>query len=84
MAPSQPSMHNSPAAIAEDGQALQAGQSVQLQPVPSEPMNPERPHVESQESTVGLRGGHRGGLCPGRFCFIIPCPIPCDCCVIPL
>lgn len=29
-----------------------------------------------------MRGGDRGGMCPGRFCFIIPCPIPCDFCII--
>ncbi|KAK3401486.1 hypothetical protein B0T20DRAFT_116118 [Sordaria brevicollis] len=43
--------------------------------------NPMRPH---DDSNIGLRGGDRGGMCPGRFCFCIPCPIPCDCCFIPL
>ncbi|KUI63739.1 hypothetical protein VM1G_10507 [Cytospora mali] len=49
------------------------------QPRLSEPMDPQRPHVDTD---AGLRGGDRGGMCPGRFCFIIPCPIPCDCCII--
>ncbi|CZR50487.1 uncharacterized protein PAC_00360 [Phialocephala subalpina] len=37
---------------------------------------------ESQDQEMRLRGGDRGGMCPGRFCFIIPCPLPCDCCII--
>ncbi|KUI57449.1 hypothetical protein VP1G_04786 [Cytospora mali] len=49
------------------------------QPRLSEPMDPQRPHVETD---ARLRGGDRGGMCPGRFCFIIPCPIPCDFCII--
>ncbi|KAI1257367.1 hypothetical protein MGN70_000407 [Eutypa lata] len=81
MAPSQPDAQNNPAAVAEGGQAPQSQQSIQMQPIASKPMDPQRPH---EEPTVGLRGGDRGGCCPGRFCFIIPCPLPCDCCVIPL
>ncbi|KAI1827506.1 hypothetical protein F4861DRAFT_536073 [Xylaria intraflava] len=49
------------------------------QPTVSKPMNPDRPHEEPQTS---LRGGDRGGCCPGRFCFCIPCPLPCDFCII--
>ncbi|GAB1316301.1 hypothetical protein MFIFM68171_06511 [Madurella fahalii] len=56
-------------------------QQVVDQPPVFQPMNPQKPHPESE---LGLRGGDRGGLCPGRFCFCIPCPIPCDCCIIPL
>lgn len=41
--------------------------------------DPQRPHAEHPAE---MRGGDRGGLCPGRFCFIIPCPLPCDCCII--
>lgn len=37
---------------------------------------------ESQKQEVNIRGGDRGGACPGRFCFIIPCPFPCDFCII--
>ncbi|KUJ23993.1 uncharacterized protein LY89DRAFT_679257 [Mollisia scopiformis] len=37
---------------------------------------------ESQDQEMRIRGGDRGGMCPGRFCFIIPCPLPCDCCII--
>jgi hypothetical protein len=36
----------------------------------------------SQEQEMRMRGGDRGGMCPGRFCFIIPCPFPCDFCII--
>lgn len=42
----------------------------------------QRPHPEGD---VHLRGGDgRGGCCPGRFCFCVPCPLPCNCCIIPL
>ncbi|KAK1774844.1 hypothetical protein QBC45DRAFT_336595 [Copromyces sp. CBS 386.78] len=51
------------------------------QPGVAPAMDPMRPH---DDATIGLRGGDRGGMCPGRFCFCIPCPIPCDCCFIPL
>ncbi|TVY75888.1 hypothetical protein LSUE1_G007436 [Lachnellula suecica] len=34
---------------------------------------------ESQDQEVHMRGGD---ACPGRFCFIIPCPIPCNFCII--
>ncbi|KAI1263657.1 hypothetical protein F5Y18DRAFT_428935 [Xylariaceae sp. FL1019] len=54
-------------------------QEISLQPMGSQPMDPERPHEDSQ---MGLRGGDRGGCCPGRFCFCIPCPLPCDFCII--
>ncbi|KAK2069190.1 hypothetical protein P8C59_003793 [Phyllachora maydis] len=46
----------------------------ETQPASSQPMDPQRPHDEvSSSTTVGLRGGD---LCPGRFCFCVPCPIP--------
>ncbi|KAI9158886.1 hypothetical protein HJFPF1_06888 [Paramyrothecium foliicola] len=46
------------------------------------PIDPQRPHDEPE---VNLRGGEQGrGCCPGRFCFCIPCPLPCNCCIIPL
>ncbi|KAI1816890.1 hypothetical protein GGS20DRAFT_536022 [Poronia punctata] len=54
-------------------------QEIDLQPKASQPMNPERPH---EEGDMRLRGGNRGGCCPGRFCFCIPCPLPCDFCII--
>ncbi|KAI1348489.1 hypothetical protein F5Y01DRAFT_213982 [Xylaria sp. FL0043] len=54
-------------------------QEISLQPMTSQPMDPQRPHEESQ---MNLRGGDRGGCCPGRFCFCIPCPLPCDFCII--
>ncbi|KAH7361018.1 hypothetical protein BKA65DRAFT_494481 [Rhexocercosporidium sp. MPI-PUGE-AT-0058] len=34
---------------------------------------------EAEREEVRMRGGE---LCPGRFCFIIPCPLPCNCCII--
>ncbi|KAI0190899.1 hypothetical protein EV127DRAFT_480699 [Xylaria flabelliformis] len=78
MAPSQ--SDNAPAAPAYTEQSQQEEmQEITLQPMTSQPMNPERPHEESQ---ANLRGGDRGGCCPGRFCFCIPCPLPCDFCII--
>lgn len=35
---------------------------------------------ETRAPELHLRGGE---MCPGRFCFIIPCPLPCNCCVFP-
>ncbi|KAH7007254.1 hypothetical protein EDB80DRAFT_684495 [Ilyonectria destructans] len=51
------------------------------QPAAHQAMDPQRPHPNTE---VNMRGGDRGGCCPGRFCFCIPCPLPCDCCIIPL
>ncbi|KAF2669769.1 hypothetical protein BT63DRAFT_453955 [Microthyrium microscopicum] len=52
-----------------------------MQPAPREPMS-MRPQP-AQTPVGGLRGGgDRGGACPGRFCFCVPCPIPCDFCII--
>ncbi|KAK1765158.1 hypothetical protein QBC33DRAFT_544816 [Phialemonium atrogriseum] len=81
MSPSPPPELNSKT-VTYQGNAVQPGQAVQTtQPMASEPMDPEQPHPESQP-TMGLRGGQRGSVCPGRFCFCVPCPIPCDCCII--
>ncbi|OAA56721.1 hypothetical protein SPI_07728 [Niveomyces insectorum RCEF 264] len=56
------------------------GAAIELtQPPASKPMNPQRPHDDAE--SVHLRGG-RSEMCPGRFCFIVPCPLPCDFCVI--
>ncbi|KAH6646882.1 hypothetical protein BKA67DRAFT_580803 [Truncatella angustata] len=81
MAPTQP---ENPSRLAGNEQRQQSPQSpmeeISLQPMAPQPMNPEAPHPESQE--MGLRGGDRGGMCPGRFCFCVPCPIPCDFCII--
>ncbi|KAK3331860.1 hypothetical protein B0T19DRAFT_414111 [Cercophora scortea] len=49
------------------------------QPPAFQPMDAQKPHPDSE---MGLRGGDRGGCCPGRFCFCIPCPLPCDFCII--
>ncbi|KAI0534709.1 hypothetical protein GGR58DRAFT_505056 [Xylaria digitata] len=81
MAHTQP--ENTPAAPAINNEQRQSAreemQEISLQPMTSQPMDPERPHEDSQMS---LRGGERSGLCPGRFCFCIPCPLPCDFCII--
>ncbi|KAI0405770.1 hypothetical protein F4802DRAFT_133667 [Xylaria palmicola] len=81
MAPSQP--ENASTASTSTNEQRQPQKEdmheIALQPMASQPMNPERPHEEPQTS---LRGGDRGGLCPGRFCFCIPCPLPCDFCII--
>ncbi|KAG7531838.1 hypothetical protein FFLO_04064 [Filobasidium floriforme] len=37
-----------------------------------------------EEEALRLRGGGFNDVCPGRFCFIIPCPIPCNFCVFPI
>ncbi|KAK3305299.1 uncharacterized protein B0T15DRAFT_531910 [Chaetomium strumarium] len=50
------------------------------QPRVPQPMNPQKPHPET-DTSLGLRGG-RSSVCPGRFCFCVPCPLPCDCCII--
>ncbi|KAK0762900.1 hypothetical protein N5P37_004424 [Trichoderma harzianum] len=42
----------------------------------------QQPHPETTDD-VNMRGGDDGDCCPGRFCFIIPCPIPIDCCIFP-
>ncbi|KAL6887956.1 hypothetical protein GGI43DRAFT_388031 [Trichoderma evansii] len=51
------------------------------QPKSHPAMDPLQPHPDTAEQ-VNMRGGDRGGCCPGRFCFIIPCPIPIDCCIV--
>lgn len=50
-------------------------------------IDPRKPqdNIERAEPELNLRGGKDcDGHCRGRFCFIIPCPIPINCCVIPL
>ncbi|KAI8631295.1 hypothetical protein F5Y19DRAFT_473703 [Xylariaceae sp. FL1651] len=83
MAPTQSENNQSSAAAVFSNEQRQSPQEemqeIALQPMVPQPMNPERPHEESQ---MGLRGGDRGGLCPGRFCFCVPCPLPCDFCII--
>ncbi|SPJ75328.1 uncharacterized protein FTOL_05059 [Fusarium torulosum] len=56
------------------------------QPKAHQPMDPQRPQPQTNgEPELSLRGGEDcGGWCRGRFCFLIPCPIPIKCCVIPL
>ncbi|KAL2186975.1 hypothetical protein L209DRAFT_685335, partial [Thermothelomyces heterothallicus CBS 203.75] len=67
--------------------AIQAPEPAQMhqphvaQPPVARPMDAQRPHPEGDADAMSLRGG-RSRACPGRFCFIIPCPLPCDCCII--
>ncbi|KAI3324510.1 hypothetical protein HD806DRAFT_47887 [Xylariaceae sp. AK1471] len=82
MAPSQTESLPTTTAAAKNEQRQSPQEEMQeiaLQPTVSQPMNPQRPHEESQ---MNLRGGERGSCCPGRFCFCIPCPLPCDFCII--
>ncbi|KAI1142631.1 hypothetical protein F5Y05DRAFT_125056 [Hypoxylon sp. FL0543] len=59
-----------------------APQSVQTaQPKTLQAMDPQRPQPD-QPGFGYLRGGDRSSVCPGRFCFCIPCPLPCDFCII--
>ncbi|KAI1465843.1 uncharacterized protein F4812DRAFT_437790 [Daldinia caldariorum] len=51
------------------------------QPVALQAMDPQRPQPEQPEYGT-MRGGERSSCCPGRFCFCIPCPLPCDFCII--
>ncbi|KAJ4145166.1 hypothetical protein LMH87_004024 [Akanthomyces muscarius] len=56
------------------------------QPTRHQAMDPQQAHAETADTQnadpeLGLRGG--GETCPGRFCFIIPCPIPCNFCIFP-
>ncbi|ROT37762.1 hypothetical protein SODALDRAFT_333514 [Sodiomyces alkalinus F11] len=60
------------------------------QPSPHQPMelqqvsqNQDQEQNTPDEPELKLRGGRNGEMCPGRFCFIIPCPIPCNFCVFP-
>ncbi|KAL7628535.1 hypothetical protein AAE478_000050 [Parahypoxylon ruwenzoriense] len=83
MSPSQTdTFNNTPdnqAAPSSIGQS--APQSLQTtQPIALQAMDPQRPQPDAPE--LGLRGGDRSSLCPGRFCFCVPCPLPCDCCII--
>ncbi|PKS06242.1 hypothetical protein jhhlp_006988 [Lomentospora prolificans] len=63
------------------GSPTAGAEPVQMtQPRPLQPMDPKQAPADQQERGT-LRGG--GEACPGRFCFIIPCPIPCNFCVFP-
>ncbi|KAK1750956.1 hypothetical protein QBC47DRAFT_392983 [Echria macrotheca] len=77
MSPQQPQVSQT----SKEPEPVQLRSPQTTPPSALQPMDPQRPHPESD---VGLRGGYheRRGPCPGRFCFIIPCPLPCDCCII--
>ncbi|KAK3995714.1 hypothetical protein QBC44DRAFT_319273 [Cladorrhinum sp. PSN332] len=85
MAPTQQPETQKPMALNPEGIQLPQSAHVHelqtVQPPALQAMNPQKPHPEN-EMMMGLRGGQRGRLCPGRFCFCVPCPIPCDCCII--
>jgi hypothetical protein len=72
---------NTPAPSAANLQTTQPAtpQSMTLDPSQATTLTQAK---EEQEQEVNIRGGDRGGACPGRFCFIIPCPFPCDFCII--
>ncbi|KAG9241030.1 hypothetical protein BJ878DRAFT_522737 [Calycina marina] len=57
-----------------------AGQSMNLDTFSNPPQTTEAQSAQAeQQEELHLRGGE---ACPGRFCFIIPCPIPCNFCII--
>ncbi|KAK4159298.1 hypothetical protein QBC43DRAFT_304740 [Cladorrhinum sp. PSN259] len=84
MAPSQNQQQQPEANLNPQGIELPQSAHVHelqvVQPPAPQAMDPQKPHPENE--MMGLRGGDRGGLCPGRFCFCVPCPLPCDCCII--
>ncbi|KAI2638571.1 hypothetical protein GGS21DRAFT_508975 [Xylaria nigripes] len=79
MSPSQSENASTVEIVNNQQQAPHEMKVIAQQPMMSQPMDPERPHEEPQTS---LRGGDRSSLCPGRFCFCVPCPLPCDFCII--
>lgn len=81
MAPTQPQPLDNAQQMAPSEQqpAVEMQAVTAQQPATNQPMNAAGPHEESE---MGLRGGDRGSCCPGRFCFCIPCCLPCDFCII--
>ena len=51
-----------------------------MMPNPDQTSEQRDAQAQKEEQVMRLRGGE---ACPGRFCFIIPCPIPCNFCVFP-
>ncbi|KAI2613866.1 uncharacterized protein GGS25DRAFT_516727 [Hypoxylon fragiforme] len=81
MSPSEQQSPNNQAAQ-PSGPSRSDTNSVQIsQPVALQAMDPKRPQPDQPEFG-NMRGGERGSCCPGRFCFCVPCPLPCDCCII--
>ncbi|CAG8949991.1 hypothetical protein HYFRA_00004323 [Hymenoscyphus fraxineus] len=74
MAPQTPIQNPQPTAQLQTEQPT-TQHSMNLTPTPPA----EQQANQKAEEQVHLRGGE---LCPGRFCFIIPCPLPCHCCII--
>ncbi|SCN67623.1 uncharacterized protein FFB20_02689 [Fusarium fujikuroi] len=83
MAPvSVPQSTAQPAGINQQGYTLESMEMVQ--PRVGQTIDTQQLQ-ESLEPELSLRGGEDcDGWCRGRFCFIIPCPIPIKCCFIPL
>ncbi|CVK91961.1 hypothetical protein FPRO06_08822 [Fusarium proliferatum] len=82
---SEPQPVAQPAGNNQQGYAPECMEMVQ--PRAHQPMDPQKPqdNIERAEPELNLRGGKDcDGHCRGRFCFIIPCPIPINCCIIPL
>ncbi|KAL2198246.1 hypothetical protein P885DRAFT_76954 [Corynascus similis CBS 632.67] len=81
MPPSNTNAQNSlPTTTIRQPEPVQLHQLHTSQPPVPQPMDTQKPHPEN-ETELNLRGG-RSRLCPGRFCFCIPCPLPCDFCII--
>ncbi|KAL3423014.1 hypothetical protein PVAG01_04761 [Phlyctema vagabunda] len=84
MAPSTQEIPSATAAAQQNSNTntanLETAQPVGRQSMTLEtPSAPAQQQQEQEEETLRLRGGE---MCPGRFCFIIPCPLPCNCCII--
>ncbi|OTA55463.1 hypothetical protein K449DRAFT_388135 [Hypoxylon sp. EC38] len=79
MPPSQQRTNENRVAQSSDATMSQSVQTAQ--PTALQAMDPQRPQPDQPEFG-NLRGGERSSLCPGRFCFCIPCPLPCDFCII--
>ncbi|TVY17702.1 hypothetical protein LARI1_G003236 [Lachnellula arida] len=74
-----PTNINTPAPSAGNLQTVQPATAQSMSLDPTSQSTTQEQAKESQEQEVHMRGGD---MCPGRFCFIIPCPIPCDFCII--
>ncbi|KAG4437292.1 hypothetical protein IFR05_007230 [Cadophora sp. M221] len=81
MAPSSTSQAGATASqAAVNLEMAQPNNKQSMQPaLPSPNMTAKDRENEAEQEEVRMRGGE---LCPGRFCFIIPCPLPCNCCII--
>ncbi|KAI5449970.1 hypothetical protein NCC49_003861 [Naganishia albida] len=82
----QPTIERQPAAtmgMSPHG-AMQTQQPIAMQGMSPKTTQPTTEQVDQQAEVDGLRLRGGGEMCPGRFCWIIPCPIPCNFCIFPL